>query len=359
MNTRCKNPNKNQYALPGPCFLELLHIERLRAERSGSALSLILIDLGHGRTPNDGSGQLLLRFLHDCTRISDKIGILDTGTMALLLPDTGLSGAQDVASHISTQSGRLYASLMVATFPHQVFERLLNGTGPNAALNPFLHSDVYRPKPLEETAKRLMDIILSLSAIIVLSPLMALLVMAIRISSEGQAIYRQERLGRNAAPFTLYKFRTMYHDSSEILHKNYVSQYIRGVLPEPKTESEKPEPYKIRQDPRITPLGHILRTTSLDELPQLFNILKGEMSLVGPRPAIDYEAREYQAWHLRRILVMKPGLTGLWQVEGRSATRFDDMVRMDIRYIQGWSLWMDMKILMQTAGVVLSRRGGF
>lgn len=357
MKTRNRNIKKNQQAMPAPCFLEMLQIERLRTERTGSALSLILIDLGQGRTLNDKLSIVLLRFLHDSTRISDRLGLLDAGTIALLLPDTGLTGAHEVASHISRQTGRWYASLMVATYPHQVFEKILGRTERNVALNPILESDDYPTKPLKETIKRLMDIILSLSALIVLSPLMAVLILAIRITSEGQAIYRQERLGRQAAPFTLYKFRTMYHNSSDVLHRNYVTQYIKGMIPE--QEKEQPKPYKLNQDPRITPIGHILRSTSLDELPQLFNVLKGDMSLVGPRPAIDYEAREYQPWQLRRILVMRPGLTGLWQVEGRSTTRFEEMVRMDIRYIRNWSIGMDMKILFKTAAVVMTGRGGY
>jgi lipopolysaccharide/colanic/teichoic acid biosynthesis glycosyltransferase len=117
--------------------------------------------------------------------------------------------------------------------------------------------------------------------------------------------------------------------------------------------------YKITKDPRVTPVGHFLRKTSLDELPQFFNVLLGDMSLVGPRPAIPYECEEYDVWHRRRLLEMKPGITGLWQVRGRSATTFDEMVRIDIKYVQEWSLWLDIKIILQTPWVVLKGKGAY
>jgi len=359
MKSRTPSAAKTRPVLPEPYFLEQLHIERLRAERSGSALSLILIDPGQDRTLEEGEGAALLSLLPDCTRISDRTGIMGSGLIALLLPDTGSVGARQVADHLHQTAAGLFAGLRTATFPDQVFEHLLARLTPDPALMPFLQGDETRPRPWATSAKRVMDLVGSLAGLVLLSPVMVLIALGIRLTSEGPVIFRQQRLGKGGIPFTLYKFRSLYQDSDEALHRDFVSQYIRDRLPETTQGDGTPKPYKLQHDPRITPLGRWLRRSSLDELPQLFNILRGDMSLVGPRPAIRYEAREYQAWHLRRILSMKPGLTGLWQVEGRSSTRFDDMVRLDIRYIQQWSLGLDMKILCRTLGVVLNRHGAF
>lgn len=359
MNARAPSVSKTRPVLPEPCFLEQLHIERLRAERSGSALSLILLDPGRDRRLEDADGVTLLSSLLESTRASDCIGIIGAGLIALLLPDTGSAGARDLADHISQASGTLFVSLRVATFPDQVFEQLLARFMPEPALMPFLQGDETLPAPLAESAKRVVDILGSLTGLVLLFPVMALIAVGIRLTSTGQVIYRQQRLGKRGIPFTLYKFRTLYQDSSEALHQNFVRQYIRNELPAETLTEAPATPYKLQNDPRVTPLGRWLRASSLDELPQLFNVLRGDMSLVGPRPAIRYEAREYQAWHLRRILSMKPGLTGLWQVEGRSSTRFDDMVRLDIRYIQGWSLGLDLRILCKTVWIVLTGRGAY
>ena len=141
------------------------------------------------------------------------------------------------------------------------------------------------------------------------------------------------------------------------IHREFVTTLIKGGHEEINQQDAVKPLYKIKSDPRLTPIGGFLRKSSLDELPQLFNVLKGDMSLVGPRPPLTYEAEKYQSWHLRRILEIKPGITGLWQVEGRSKVSFDEMVRMDLRYTRDWSLMLDLKILTKTVGVVLRRDG--
>jgi lipopolysaccharide/colanic/teichoic acid biosynthesis glycosyltransferase len=149
----------------------------------------------------------------------------------------------------------------------------------------------------------------------------------------------------------------MYSDVNDQIHREYVTDLIKGEL-EKINQGDKETPlYKMKSDPRVTPLGQIIRKTSIDELPQFLNVLKGEMSLVGPRPPIPYEVEKYKPWHLRRILEVKPGITGLWQVDGRSTTSFDDMVRLDLRYVQNWSLWLDIKILLKTVKVFLHFKG--
>jgi lipopolysaccharide/colanic/teichoic acid biosynthesis glycosyltransferase len=166
-------------------------------------------------------------------------------------------------------------------------------------------------------------------------------------------LFRQERIGEGAKPFTMFKFRTMLAGADTEIHKAYVSRFIRaGVVPE-----GVEAPFKIVNDPRLTPLGKVLRKTSLDELPQLWNVLRGDMSLVGPRPPLAYEVEQYKPWHRRRIFEAKPGITGLWQVAGRSQTSFDDMVRLDLRYARNFSLVTDLKLLIATIGAINNGKG--
>ena len=149
----------------------------------------------------------------------------------------------------------------------------------------------------------------------------------------------------------------MYWNVDDRVHREYVTNLIKGEHEKINQGDEEKPLYKMKSDPRVTPVGKIIRKTSIDELPQFFNVLKGEMSLVGPRPPLPYEVEKYEPWHLRRILEVKPGITGLWQVNGRSKTSFDDMVRMDLRYVQSWSLWLDIKILIKTVREVIRPNG--
>ena len=205
--------------------------------------------------------------------------------------------------------------------------------------------------------KRGIDIAGSILGIIFLSPLILITVLSVKITSPGPVVFRQLRLGQKGARFQFYKFRSMRTDTDDQIHRNYVENLIKGNLDEiNQGEKEKPL-YKIKADPRVTRVGKIIRKLSIDELPQLYNVLKGEMSLVGPRPPLPYEVEKYEPWHLRRILEVKPGITGLWQVEGRSKTSFNDMVRLDLRYVQNWSLGLDFKILLKTVKAVLKPTG--
>jgi lipopolysaccharide/colanic/teichoic acid biosynthesis glycosyltransferase len=192
---------------------------------------------------------------------------------------------------------------------------------------------------------------------VILSPIFIVIAVGIKLTSTGPVFFRQTRIGQAGKEFTFYKFRTMRVDTDERLHREYAQQFING-----KSENH-PRPvngqvFKITNDPRVTSVGRLLRKTSLDELPQLFNIMRGEMSLVGPRPPIAYEIAHYKEWHRRR-LEAKPGLTGLWQVSGRSSVPFNEMVLMDLYYIDNWSLWSDVKILLRTIPVIVSGKGAY
>jgi len=211
----------------------------------------------------------------------------------------------------------------------------------------------------QKAMKRLLDIILSTAAIIVLLPLISIIAIGIKVTSSGPVFFKQPRVGYMGKKFIIYKFRTMFNLKNEKAHQNYVQNFIHNSSAGESNADHDPKIFKMQHDPRITRIGRFLRRTSLDEVGQLFNILKGDMSLVGPRPPIPYEVDMYDLWHKRRFLAVKPGLTGLWQIYGRSATTFNEMVRLDLAYVHNWSLALDIKILLKTIGAVLSMKGAY
>jgi lipopolysaccharide/colanic/teichoic acid biosynthesis glycosyltransferase len=205
--------------------------------------------------------------------------------------------------------------------------------------------------------KRIVDIVGASAALILLLPIMAIIAFGVKLTSPGSILFKQRRVGYKGNYFTFLKFRSMVAGNTDCLHQDFVKKLIHGEIDQINNGTKQDPCYKIINDPRITPFGQILRKTSLDELPQFFNVLKGEMSLVGPRPPIPYEVDEYKNWHYRRILEVKPGITGLWQVTGRNKTCFDEMVRLDIQYAEHWSLTMDLKILLKTIKAVFAADG--
>ena len=198
---------------------------------------------------------------------------------------------------------------------------------------------------------------ISLIALVTLAPLFAVIAILIKLDSEGPVFFIQERVGFDPATgevksFSCFKFRSMRNRADTALHQAHMARLIQGRQdPLPAGSSAK-----MSRDPRITRVGHVLRHTSLDELPQLINVVRGEMSIVGPRPALPYEVAMYQEWHRGRLLAV-PGLTGWWQVRGRNQVRFDEAVSMDLFYVQNRSLWLDIKIMLLTPWAVISGRG--
>jgi lipopolysaccharide/colanic/teichoic acid biosynthesis glycosyltransferase len=209
-------------------------------------------------------------------------------------------------------------------------------------------------RSLYRTAKRALDVVGAVVGLIVTAPVFAALALAIKLDSRGPVFFRQERAGENGIPFTLYKFRSMYTDTDDRLHREAFRRFRDGEVIGDNTLSR--DPYKLTCDPRVTRVGRFIRTTSLDELPQLLNVLSGEMSLVGPRPALAYELALYESHHLRRLNVPQ-GITGLWQVYGRGRVAFDGAIALDLEYIERCSLLLDLKLLVMTIPVVLARRG--
>jgi lipopolysaccharide/colanic/teichoic acid biosynthesis glycosyltransferase len=204
--------------------------------------------------------------------------------------------------------------------------------------------------------KRAFDIAGSGLLLIFLSPTLVAIALGVRLTSRGSAVYRQARAGLAGRRFDLYKFRTMYAGSDSRLHVEYVTKFISGTA-EPQLDDNGNSLYKQTQDPRVTPFGRFLRRTSLDELPQLWNVLRGDMSLVGPRPPIPYEVECYELWHRRRVFEMKPGLTGLWQVRGRSRCSFAEMVRLDLQHSKPHSLSLYLRVLWETPRAVIGGGG--
>jgi lipopolysaccharide/colanic/teichoic acid biosynthesis glycosyltransferase len=201
-------------------------------------------------------------------------------------------------------------------------------------------------------ARRFIDLLGAGVVILLLSPLLIGLAIAIRLDSPGAALFRQRRVGFGKREFTVFKFRSMSSDADPRGHRDYVTALIKGKA----ADGGKENLYKLAVDDRITPVGRWIRRWSLDELPQLFNVIAGDMSLVGPRPAIPYEVAEYPSWYMDRFSV-KPGLTGLWQVSGRNERTYEEMVQLDIEYAEKRSLFLDLSILARTPFTVLARRG--
>ena len=205
-------------------------------------------------------------------------------------------------------------------------------------------------------SKRAFDIVLSALGLLLISPLLLLVAAAVRLESAGPVLYRQRRIGENGRPFTMLKFRSMVVNADPSLHQAHVARLIQDNVSLDPAPAGGPASLKLARDPRVTRVGNWIRKTSLDELPQLINVLRGDMSLVGPRPPIAYEVALYQDWHKRR-LAAPPGITGLWQVRGRNRVSFDEMVRMDLDYIEHQSFWLDLQLLIQTPLAVVGGHG--
>ena len=204
--------------------------------------------------------------------------------------------------------------------------------------------------------KRGFDVIAVTVGLVLLSPLFLLIAVLIKLDTQGPIIYRQQRVGENGIMFSMLKFRSMHVNADPGIHKEHVTRLIKQNLTAEQLNRNGGGSLKLEKDPRITRVGNIIRKTSLDELPQLVNVLRGEMSLVGPRPPLPYEVDLYQGWHRRRFEAL-PGITGLWQIRGRNRVSFDEMVRMDIEYIEHQSLWLDLNIIFQTPWALISAKG--
>ncbi|MGR9107448.1 MAG: exopolysaccharide biosynthesis polyprenyl glycosylphosphotransferase [Gammaproteobacteria bacterium] len=338
-------------------FFNQLRSEMLRAQRSGSPLSVLILAIED--EPEDKPDRLdnVFDFVRRNTRDTDFIGLIDNNTIGVILPYTNQTGCHQIAKKLDCHGKDLSFSVETFTYPDKIFESLAECGCIEQNAFILQREDSLASLWIRMQLKRIIDVVGSITLLVIFLPIMLITALAIRLTSSGPIIFTQSRLGRHGIPFNFYKFRSMFVNNDDGIHRAYVQEFIKGNNEKVNNgQADKPL-YKLKSDPRITKVGKFIRKTSIDELPQLFNVLKGDMSLVGPRPPLAYEAEKYQTWHLRRILDMKPGITGLWQVEGRGKAEWDDSVRLDIRYIKHWSLKNDLKILFKTVKEVLMCRG--
>lgn len=347
-------------------FGETLIRERKRVERSGQRMALFLIKV-QNRSDENTSDRLaaVTRVLSSIKTEIDRLGWFEAGnTLGLIVPEIGSADGTGIRDRFEAEFNNARARehsgdpLRGLDLELRVYPELEQTDDVATLMDPFLYPDLFMNRKREASFhhfKRGMDIVLSCFLLLLLSPLFLILAALVKFSSRGPVIFRQVRVGHMMQPFTMYKFRTMYATADHRAHHDYVSWFITSS---DKGQDQRPATvFKLTEDNRITRVGRMLRRTSLDELPQLWNVLRGNMSLVGPRPALPYEVRQYQPWHRNRVLEAKPGITGLWQVVGRSRTTFDEMVRLDLRYARTMSLWFDIKILLATPAAVITGKG--
>jgi lipopolysaccharide/colanic/teichoic acid biosynthesis glycosyltransferase len=349
-------------------FSSMLYLERRRAERGQKRYVLLLVDVKDAISDKQKNRtiELIGQTICSVTRETDLIGWYVYGhILGVIATEIGRATAVEVRAKMSQKFRAAFLealgpnkasriSLSFHFYPEETEDGDFNDSS-NSAHYP----EFSRKKPTRKLAlgfKRAMDIAGSAFALIILLPLFAILALAIKATSEGPVLFSQDRLGQYGKKFRFLKFRSMRQNCDSKIHQEYVSRFIAGQVT-PGNSDGAAATFKIQKDPRVTSVGRILRKTSLDELPQFWNVLIGEMSLVGPRPPLEYEFKAYDVWHRRRVLEIKPGITGLWQVQGRSRTHFDDMVRLDLKYARAWSIWLDMEILLRTPAAVVSGEG--
>jgi lipopolysaccharide/colanic/teichoic acid biosynthesis glycosyltransferase len=343
-------------------FMHLLRLERRRTERSGNPFILVLVKGADFQAKEPAK---LIRGIStaiaSCTRETDVLGWYEQDhTLALLMTELGdadLSVTEVIARKIigalrkaigSEELSRIYLQIRVYPQP--------SGSKGDGEREDLIYRDLSAGGASnrgDQTLKRVLDVFGSATALILLSPVFLMIALLIKLTSKGPVFFCQKRVGRYGRLFDFFKFRSMYPDNDPAIHQAYVTKLIAGA----DGVKQGNGTYKLVNDPRITPLGRFLRKTSLDELPQFVNVLRGDMSLVGPRPPVPYEYECYRLWHKRRVLEIQPGLTGLWQIKGRSRTTFDEMVRMDIRYAESRSLWQDIWIILQTPIAMFTGNG--
>jgi lipopolysaccharide/colanic/teichoic acid biosynthesis glycosyltransferase len=364
--------------------------EKFRSYRTGSYFSVVLFNPFRLFSADNRSRkktiQSLIELLDQETRETDIKGWWDRNTVVILLLDTtGENASLVIDKLISKTKANGYcrdgwirgSSFEIMTFPNtcrsevsnedERKEDVLKGPGKSSSQNCHkINSTIRLPdrnsqangglQEYQGIIRRCFDIIISVTGLIILSPLFLLCAILIKLDSSGPVFYRQVRACKDGNRFTFLKFRSMQHNADEGIHRSHVRNLMNGKAGLSSAGSSGESSYKLIEDERTTRFGRVLRKTSIDELPQLINVLKGEMTLVGPRPHPVYEVENYNLWYSHRLDV-KPGITGLGQVYGRFDTEYEDVYRLDLRYLKRKSLILDLKILLRTILVILSRRG--
>jgi len=364
-------PVEERGVLSEGAFHRMISLERKRTERSRKPFLLMLLDTGNHPQPDKNRKVLdkILSALSLSTRETDITGWYKNNcVVGVMFTEFGVDDRNTILSTLMTRVSETLRTNLSSQHFNQIsisfhlFPEEWNHDIPERPSNPTLYPDLTRRDNAKKffcVVKRIMDIAGSGLALLLFTPVLLAIAIAIKLTSKGPVFFRQKRVGQHGEQFVFLKFRSMYVNNDASVHKAYVKQLIAGSAPSHPGNGNGDGVYKLTRDSRITRVGAFLRRTSLDELPQFVNVLKGEMSLVGPRPAIAYEVEAYDIWHRRRVLEAKPGITGLWQVNGRSRIKFDDMVRLDLRYAKTWSPWMDLKILLRTPGAVAFGDGAY
>jgi lipopolysaccharide/colanic/teichoic acid biosynthesis glycosyltransferase len=343
----------------------MMAIERKRTERTQEPFLLMLLEGSHHHSSEKNGKPLesVASCLVSSIRETDVIGWYNERT-AVGVMYTGLvvTSRNSILSTILTRvSATLQNELTLVQFNEvsisfhffpDTWDQNSSGRPSNPALYPDLLS-AGKERRSSLGVKRMMDIAGSTLMLMLSAPLFILIALAVKASSKGPVLFKQQRVGQYGRHFTFLKFRTMQIDNDHGVHKEFITEFIANRAGDHQLNGRGDGVYKLTKDKRVTRIGKLLRRSSLDELPQFLNVLNGDMSLVGPRPPIPYELAVYQTWHRRRVLEVKPGITGLWQVTGRSRVKFDEMVRLDLRYASTWTPWLDFKILMRTPLAVI------
>jgi lipopolysaccharide/colanic/teichoic acid biosynthesis glycosyltransferase len=360
--------SQDREILSQTAFHRVISIERRRTERSRKPFLLMLLDMGdHMSVATKGRNlNTLLDALSVSTRETDVPGWYE-GDRVIGVMFTEIS-FEDRATIVSTMISRL-SEILRKHLSLEQFNRVSISfhvfpedwdQDSRKPSNPVFYPDLSKRadrRRVSGALKRAMDISGSVLALVMAAPVFLLIAIAVKLSSNGPVFFRQIRLGQQGEPFTFLKFRSMHVGNDAKVHQEYIKKLICGKAERHQCNGNGNGVFKLTGDTRITRVGGFLRKTSLDELPQFINVLKGEMSLVGPRPPIPYEVENYDVWHRRRLLEAKPGITGLWQVSGRSRVTFDEMVRLDLRYARTCSPWTDIKILLRTPLAVMLGEG--
>ena len=352
-------------------FNKTLCLERKRSERSHKPILLMLLNIERISSENGLESTIrdIVKSLTSSIREVDLCGWYECGSVIGVMftefsDDPVWDAIEAIASKIKVNIARTLSPAVVSKLEimFHVFPEKFDKQKPKNYLNPTFYPDMAKlatETNMASAMKRVMDVVGSMVGLILFSPFFITIPLIIKITSPGPVLFRQERVGQFGRRFTFLKFRSMHVNNDDRIHREFLKQFISGDKANTAEDGDAAPVFKITNDPRITPFGRFIRKSSLDELPQFINVLKGEMSLVGPRPPIPYEFEDYDIWHRYRLLKMKPGITGLWQVTGRSTTNFDSMVRLDINYIKNWSLWLDIKILCLTPFAVFKCRGAY
>jgi len=329
---------------PPDVFHALLHHERSRADRESSEFTLVVLDVSEAGLNGRGT-RLAVDAILKQMRSIDEVGWLDARSIGILLPATKREGGRKFAHRLGVSMPDPVAGvpLTIYTYPAHW---LPGGNGKTGTDDDYPGDTVVEGVFAQRIPvwKRSFDIVGSLLLIVILSPLFLLLALYIKIVSPGKVLFRQKRVGYRGKEFWFLKFRSMHEDNSTDGHR----QYLKGLI----TNGKPMEKLDSKRDPRIIFGGKLIRKACLDECPQLFNVFRGDMSLVGPRPCIPYEAAEYLRWHTHRFDIL-PGMTGLWQVSGKNRLSFEQMIRLDIAYAKRMSPLLDLKILLLTAPTII------